>query len=115
MVNIIPSDTLTTLVYRLEAATSRLEDIASATIEPPKSNGASPSASAAPAAAPLPPPIPAMAEPVKPKAEPLPESVEDFDSFINGSVKKFVTLSDELGGSLAQQVGYGWRRSKPAN
>jgi len=104
MVHIIPSDTLTTLVHRLEAATSRLEDIASATIEPPKPNGASPHSPLA--AAPLPPPIPSVAEPVKPKADPLPESVEDFDSFINGTVKKFLTLSDELGGPLAQQVGY---------
>jgi len=104
MVHIIPSDTLTTLVHRLEAATSRLEDIASATIESPKPNGASPHSP--PAAAPLPPPIPSVAEPVKPKADPLPESVEDFDSFINGTVKKFLTLSDELGGPLAQQVGY---------
>ena len=109
MVHIIPSDTLTTLVHRLEAATSRLEDIASATIEPPKPNGTTPPS--APAATPLPRSIPAVAEPVKPKAEPLPESVEDFDSFINGPVKKFITLSDDLGGALAQQVGYGCRES----
>jgi len=113
MVHIIPSDMLTALVHRLEAATSRLEDIASATIEPPKSNGASPSS--APVAAPLPPTVPATSEPVKPKAEPLPESVEEFDSFISGPVKKFVTLSEELGGPLAQQVRYSCRKCEPRN
>ncbi|KAG9244204.1 adenylyl cyclase-associated protein-like protein [Calycina marina] len=100
---------LTTLIKRLEAATSRLEDIASSTVEPPtaKSNGTSTAVASppsAPVAAPLPPPIPALAEPVEANAEPLPESVEDFDSFIDGSVKKYVALSQELGGPVAEQA-----------
>jgi adenylyl cyclase-associated protein len=40
----------------------------------------------------------------KPIPEVLPESVEDFDAFISGTVKKFVNLSDEVGGPVAEQV-----------
>lgn len=92
---------LTTLIKRLEAATSRLEDMASATIEAPKTNGAAP-----PPTAPLPPaPVAAAAPaPPKPLPEALPESVEEFDAFIAGPLKKFVNLSDELGGPVAEQA-----------
>jgi adenylyl cyclase-associated protein len=93
---------LTAIISRLEAATSRLEDMASATVETQKTNGAAP-----PPTAPLPPaPVAAaVREPPKPPPEALPESVEEFDSFINGPLKKFVNLSDELGGPVAEQVG----------
>jgi len=75
--------------------------MASATIEPPKTNGAAP-----PPAAPLPPvPVAAAApEPPKPLPEALPESVEEFDAFIRGPLRKFVNLSDELGGPVAEQA-----------
>ena len=36
--------------------------------------------------------------------EPLPESIEEFDAFIKGSVGNFVTLSKNLGGLIAEQV-----------
>ena len=93
---------LTAIIHRLEAATSRLEDMASATVEPPKTNGAAP-----PPVIPLPPtPVAAaVAEVPKPLPEALPESVEEFDAFLTGPLKKFVNLSDELGGPVAQQVG----------
>jgi adenylyl cyclase-associated protein len=95
---------LTAIIHRLEAATSRLEDMASTTVEAPtpKTNGAAP-----PPTAPLPPaPVAAVApEPSKPLPEALPESVEEFDSFLTGPLKKFVNLSDELGGPVAEQVG----------
>ena len=99
----IPRAELTAIINRLEAATSRLEDMASATVEPPKTNGAAP-----PPATPLPPvPVAAAAppEPPKPLPEDLPESVEEFDGFLTGPLKKFVNLSDELGGPVAEQVG----------
>lgn len=92
---------LTAIINRLEAATSRLEDMAASAID----------ISGAPAPAPtgpLPPPPTATARPVseQPKAIPeaLPESVEDFDAFITGPVKKYVNLSDELGGLVSEQV-----------
>lgn len=96
------------LVARLEAATARLEDIATSTLElpqavpalaqsvggPPSNNNSTP--------APLPPP-PA---PVAPKAppEPVPESVEDFDAFITSSVVPYVNISKKIGGLVAEQV-----------
>ena len=93
---------LTAIISRLEAATSRLEDMASSTVEVPKTNGAA----APPPTAPLPPaPVPAaVAAPPKPVPEPIPESVEDFDAFIGGPLKKYVNLSDEVGGPVAEQV-----------
>ncbi|KAM6515961.1 suppressor of rasval19, variant 2 [Fusarium falciforme] len=100
---------LTTLIKRLEAATSRLEDIAASTELPPdapatsSSNAAiaAPPAPAAPAA-PVAPPKP---EPVsKPAAEPLPESIEEFDAFLSSAVEKYVEQSQELGGVIAEQA-----------
>lgn len=92
---------LTAIINRLEAATSRLEDMAASAID----------ISGAPAPAPTgplpPPPTGAVrAAPEQPRviAEPLPESVEDFDSFITGPVKKYVNLSDEIGGLVSEQV-----------
>jgi adenylyl cyclase-associated protein len=96
---------LTAILHRLEAATSRLEDMAAA-IDLPKLNGAAPTPAPT---GPLPAPPTASraaAETPKPILEVLPDSVEDFDAFINGTVKKFVNLSDELGGPVAEQV---WR------
>ncbi|KAH7022467.1 adenylate cyclase associated N terminal-domain-containing protein [Ilyonectria destructans] len=94
---------LTTLIKRLEAATSRLEDIASSTDVPndiPASNPpiASPSVATAistPPAAPAPP---------KPAAEAIPESIEEFDNFLSSAVDKYVKLSNQLGGLVAQQA-----------
>jgi adenylyl cyclase-associated protein len=102
---------LTVILHRLEAATSRLEDMAASTIELPKINGVPPAP--APTGPLPPPPAPrAPAEAPKPLVEALPESVEDFDAFISGPVKKFVNLSDEIGGPVSQQVWGIVRRSK---
>ncbi|KJR84641.1 adenylyl cyclase-associated protein (cap) [Sporothrix schenckii 1099-18] len=106
---------LTTLIKRLEAATARLEDIASSTIElpqavpglqrsiaSPEAGGSSistpstaPSASATAAAASKAPAVP---------DEPLPELIEEFDVFLNGAVAKFVELSNKRGGLVAEQA-----------
>lgn len=92
---------LTGIIKRLEAATSRLEDMASSTIEPPKLNGAAPTPAPT---GPLPAP-PVAVTPPKPVEEPIPEAVEEFDDILNTTVKKYVTLSDSLGGAIAKQVG----------
>ncbi|KAF4996483.1 hypothetical protein FGRMN_4480, partial [Fusarium graminum] len=104
---------LTTLIKRLEAATSRLEDIASSTAPPADAavlNQAIPS-----------PPNPTLAAHTPPAAstskgaaptstvpeaatESLPESIEEFDAFLNTSVEKYVKLSHQLGGLVAQQA-----------
>jgi adenylyl cyclase-associated protein len=95
---------LTAILHRLEAATSRLEDMAASTIDLPKLNGAAPTPAPT---GPLPAPPTtsrAAAESPKPAPEALPESVEDFDTFISSTVKKYVNLSDEVGGPVAEQV-----------
>ncbi|KAG4434101.1 hypothetical protein IFR05_010410 [Cadophora sp. M221] len=91
---------LTTLIKRLEAATSRLEDMAASSIDIPVINGAPTPAPTGPL------PAPPVAKTPEPKLvqEALPESVEDFDAFIAGTVKKFVNLSDEMGGPIAEQA-----------
>lgn len=107
---LVSSDTslrVTNLLLRLEAATSRLEDIASSTIEIPQAvpalqeTLASPIASQAvtptpDAPAPSPAPVPAV--------EPLPESIEDFDDFLKTSVANYSRLSAGLGGLIADQA-----------
>jgi hypothetical protein len=98
---------LSTLIRRLEAATSRLEDIATsvdsthpetvAAISTAQATIAENAAAAAAAAAMS---APAAATP----SEPLPRSIEDFDKLINDDVKSFVTASEGIGGLVEQQV-----------
>lgn len=109
-----PRNELSIIIRRLEAATSRLEDMAMSTLEVPKTNGTAPSsasgseASAPPAVqAAAPPAAPPPAAPTAPKQDPIPESVEDFDAFIDGTVKKYAGNSQQLGGAVAEQVS--WR------
>lgn len=89
------------LLLRLEAATSRLEDIATSTELPDKDAPAlnqpavsSPDNSSAPTPRSAP----------KPAPEELPESIEDFDAFVNSAVAKYGKLSDGIGGLVAKQV-----------
>jgi adenylyl cyclase-associated protein len=92
---------LTSIIRRLEAATSRLEDMASSVAEPPTTNGTSHTKSEhADSAAATPKPAP----PPKPVAEPLPQVIEDFDTFLENAVKKYVKISGEIGGAVAEQV-----------
>ncbi|RMZ77850.1 hypothetical protein DV737_g4138, partial [Chaetothyriales sp. CBS 132003] len=105
---------LTTLIKRLEAAASRLEDIVS-TVEPSavRANGSeadtaagavaagavaagavAAGAVAAGAAA-----VPAPAPP-----EPLPRSIDDFDTLIDADVAAFVAASEKLGGLPEEQA-----------
>ncbi|KAL2173872.1 adenylate cyclase associated N terminal-domain-containing protein [Thermothelomyces heterothallicus CBS 202.75] len=104
-----PMHNLTTLIKRLEAATSRLEDIAQASFEqynstptPPQHAGvaAGPPAPASPA-----PPQPATA-PSPPAAppEPLPEFIEEFDNLIDQSLAKWLKISNDVGGVVAEQA-----------
>jgi adenylyl cyclase-associated protein len=99
MSSILPAMALTSILNRLEAATSRLEDMAMSLPEPTKSNDTLTPAANAAAVGPA-----AQTPKLVPKAEPVPESIEEFDSFCAASVKKFVNLSEELGGEVALQV-----------
>ncbi|KAH0538807.1 hypothetical protein FGG08_004639 [Glutinoglossum americanum] len=100
------STVLIGLMCRLEAATSRLEDMAQATIDPTAGVSGGLVAPAPGAAlvrqgaqsAPIP---PAQAPP---PPEPLPRAIEDFGGLINGDVQKYVSLSEGLGGLVAEQA-----------
>jgi adenylyl cyclase-associated protein len=89
---------LTGMITRLEAATSRLEDMASAAMEVPKANGKLATAPGVVADG-----IPSPPSP-KTVAEPLPALVADFDTFIANAVKNYVSLSAALGGQISGQV-----------
>ncbi|KAK0722140.1 putative adenylyl cyclase-associated protein [Lasiosphaeria miniovina] len=105
---------LTTLIKRLEAATARLEDIASSTIELPQvvpalqQTLASPLSGASSVGSPAPTPTPTLtpAPPPVPKApeEPLPESIEEYDAFMSQSVEKYIKISKAIGGLVAEQA-----------
>lgn len=95
------------VVGRLEAATSRLEDIASSTelpkdAPPHQSHQASSSANVSTISTPPPPPTAAAAP--KPAAEPLPEFIEDFDNFLATSIDSYVKLSHEVSDAVGKQA-----------
>ena len=89
---------------RLEAATSRLEDMASATIDPNASTNGVPSISPSAVNASTSDRAAEMLEPPKQVADPLPPVIDNFDSIINGDVTAFVNKSEDIGGVLAEQV-----------
>ncbi|GAA6009090.1 hypothetical protein JCM10207_004089 [Rhodosporidiobolus poonsookiae] len=103
---------LSSLLRRLEAATSRLEDIALTQATAGGSHhlsGASavqgsaypaptaPAGTAVAGSAAVPPPPPAKDD------DKLPPAVEAFDEIIEGPLTKYTTLSKELGGLIAEQ------------
>src|SRR5947208_2037450 len=89
------------MACRLEAATSRLEDMAtSVDASHPDTVAAINSASPAPTLASA---VTAQ-EPAPQPAEPLPRSIEEFDKIIKEDVQGFVTASEKIGGLVEQQV-----------
>ncbi|KAF9883720.1 hypothetical protein FE257_003012 [Aspergillus nanangensis] len=88
---------LTTLIKRLEAATSRLEDMA-LSLDDPNSPKTTSSAAAPEIAAPEPPKLASPAAPAAP-----PPQIQDFDTLINQDVKNFVELGQKIGGLVADQ------------
>lgn len=98
---------LTNLIRRLEAATSRLEDIANSAAEDPRSVATTAAAGSVngdvtPSAPPAPAP-PAKIDIPEPLEE-LPETVQGFDAMMNEELKPFAELSEKLGGLIAEQV-----------
>lgn len=93
------------LLRRLEAATSRLEDMVPSISDPSASaNGVSSlpeSGLTAPGGGLRGEPGAAQQQPMAP----LPPAIDDFDALINGDVKTFVNMSEEIGGLVAEQVG----------
>jgi adenylyl cyclase-associated protein len=92
---------LTMVTRRLEAATSRLEDMAtSVDASHPDIVAAINSASATPAES----AAAAIIEPPPQPADPLPRSIEDFDKIIKEDVQAFATASEKIGGLVEEQV-----------
>lgn len=91
-----------TILKRLEAATSRLEDmVPSMGDQAAATNGLS----AADQDVQRPGGTKQMgASDGPPTPAPLPPAIDDFDSVINGDVTKFVTMSEQIGGLVAEQV-----------
>lgn len=90
------------LLHRLEAATSRLEDLATPLNPSASTNGTIPMAGLA--TAPIPANTPESCATPKPAVELLPQAINDFDSLIHGDVQAFVNFSEDLGGLVAEQV-----------
>lgn len=82
---------------RLEAATSRLEDIATYTEAPKETSALRKGAEASTGGD-------TFSAPPPNSLQPLLEVVEEFDIFIGSSVEKYIQLSNDLGGLIAQQV-----------
>lgn len=116
-VAVVPGDNrLTLLIRRLEAATSRLEDIASSSqsFDAPNANG---SISAAPTAASTKasssaPDLPSVSHvpsnasqtTVKAASEPLPAAVSDMDALIDEQVKAFMDASKGIDPLVEEQA-----------
>ncbi|EEP78790.1 conserved hypothetical protein [Uncinocarpus reesii 1704] len=91
----------TTLIKRLEAATSRLEDMATALEGPTPSSPAIPEAvQTAPTQSTS---QTAISAPPPPPAETLPKSIEAFDELINKEVRPFVDFAQKIGDAVAEQ------------
>ena len=96
----VPRSRLTLIYRRLEAATSRLEDMATSVDSSHPSTVAAISSSAA-----HPPESSTSAlQAAAPAAEPLPASIEDFDKILEQEVQAFVTASRKVGGLVEQQA-----------
>ena len=95
--------TMLTLFNRLEAATSRLEDMVTVVGED----------SAAPNGLPSAQPqrltldddhARGLSPPAQQPIETLPPAIDDFDKMIENDVKTYVNMSEEIGGLVAEQV-----------
>ncbi|PWY94878.1 hypothetical protein BO94DRAFT_531829 [Aspergillus sclerotioniger CBS 115572] len=90
---------LTTLIKRLEAATSRLEDMAMSLDDPNSPKTIAPAA-VPESAAPEP---PKPAPPAAPAAAPVPPQIQDFNTLINEDVRNFVELGAKIDGLVGEQ------------
>lgn len=106
----VPDNALTLLVRRLEAATSRLEDMASSAVPDHADGGqaASKGVVAPSASAPELPGLPMQSSipETSAPAESSPPAIAAMDELIDGDVKKFTSLAQELDSTISEQVWY---------
>ena len=97
----VQGNVLTTVIRRLEAATSRLEDIASTSVgfDVTGQNGAPASASGSVSGA-----APSTAAPASKAADSLPPSIQALDELTNNEFKTWLDLSSKLGSVIDGQV-----------
>ena len=102
-----------TLLRRLEAATSRLEDLVPTTTDSSASANGQPALPEAglPKSRGIVRPSGTVSSP-QPVLEPLPPAIDDFDALINGDVKTYVNMSEEIGDLVAEQVCF-WKTPAP--
>ncbi|KAL8700270.1 MAG: hypothetical protein Q9201_005541 [Fulgogasparrea decipioides] len=94
---------LTTLIKRLEAATSRLEDMVPTIQDPSAASNGVASLPESGLTAPGAEARGRLASSPKLAPAPLPPAIDAFDALINGDVKTFVNMSEEIGGLVAEQ------------
>ena len=101
----LSGDHALTLFRRLEAATSRLEDMVPNIADTStSSNGVQLGSDEGLVAAELRGHGNANGSGSRRQLEVLPPMIDDFDGTINGEVKTFVNMSEEIGGLVAEQV-----------
>ena len=101
----IDPDLLLTTLHRLEAATSRLEDMVPNIGDPSDSaNGTQSGKNQGMTAAEEMGQARSTLPPTPKHVETLPPTIDDFDGIINGAVSTFVNISEEIGGLVAEQV-----------
>lgn len=98
----VPESRLILIYRRLEAATSRLEDMATSV------DSSHPSTVAAISSSTTAPPHPSAAAMSAAAlcVDPLPPSIEDFDKILDEDVKAFVSASVKVGGLVEQQAWF---------
>ena len=97
----LPAKLALTILGRLEAATSRLEDLVPNISDPSlTTDGAQTLSGQGPSTDLL---MDQAASPSR-HMETLPPVIDDFDAIINEQVKSFVNMSEEIGGLVAEQV-----------
>jgi len=113
----VPDNALTLLIRRLEAATSRLEDIATSATGVEQTNGITDSPRSAPAAVPSSSSAPDLSglakdaqqqstsTPSNSAAHALPPTVSDMDDLMKEDLEKFIGASKGLDNTIADQVG----------
>ena len=101
MPNKLPAKLALTILGRLEAATSRLEDLVPNISDSSLTTDGAQSLSGQGQSTDL-----LMDQAASPSRhmETLPPVIDDFDAIINGQVKSFVNMSEEIGGLVAEQV-----------
>lgn len=117
----VSNHTLTDLLYRLEAATSRLEDIASSaasfevTDPPPGPSPSTASAVVSDSSAKKGQPSPSPSSQSAASEPAAPKTVALFDTLINDDLKPWLELSRKIGGLVQDQVSLNQRnRRRPS-